>query len=396
MANFPVKWFSSDMVGAPTLGDETAGDFNALLKACLVTGFNVTPVTEMSYDASTGEVTITAGTDHGFIKHQVIAVSGADQAEYNGEHRVTAIGTDWLTFAPDSAPSAATATGATLEVKAAPHGGWEVVDEDAANYLLAVRSTRADATGYIMRIQNDAWDGDYSRSKSNIARVAAIGPEAFTDISTYTAAMQQNWPASHRRADTDSEDWLLVCDGALLYFIVGYGRYNKRSCMVFGDIESVRPGDAHQVILNGIEVGLTAEWDSRYESPYSGFPRFSTSDYRSIARPYSMLPGSTSWTMEGIGEELGGPMTYPNPQTNGFYVATGKLLLLESGGLRGFMPGLIQPLQSSQVYDKAVLNNLPGLEDTPVLFCQAARTRSAKSPDRLMGFRLDSWRAEVA
>ncbi|MFM5236627.1 hypothetical protein ACEUAP_04330 [Aeromonas veronii] len=39
MAVYPVKWFSSDMQGAPSLGDTTEGALTALLKTVLVTGF---------------------------------------------------------------------------------------------------------------------------------------------------------------------------------------------------------------------------------------------------------------------------------------------------------------------------------------------------------------------
>jgi len=391
MATFPVKWFSSDMGGHPVLGDTTAGDFIALIKACLITGFNVTPVTTMTHDATTGDVTMTLGTGHGFVKWQVIEVSGADQAEYNGQFRVTAIGSDWLTFTPDTAPAASPATGTTIEVKAAPHGKWEVVDEDAANYHLALRSTAADASPHTFMITNDG-NGGVGNS-GNIATVRIL--ESFTDFSTYEEATSVYWAASHRQT---TEEWLFLADDKMIFWVPRYANKEHRSVFVLGDIDTVRPGDSSHCLILGMDGSSTGEWDSSYDNPYTDFLTLGglvSSDFRGIARGYQQLPGAMPWSLIGIGNTIGNLFAYPNLATNGFYVATGKLMVMEQNSLRGFMPGVIQPLQTSFVYHKAVIDSLPDLEGIPVIFWLATDSRDDVSDEYLIAFRLDQWRQEV-
>ncbi|CAM3306633.1 hypothetical protein [Halomonas lysinitropha] len=387
---FPVKWFSSDMGGAPVLGDTAAGDFIALVKACLVTGFNVTPIASMTYDSETDRATVAVGSDHGFKVGQVVDVSGADQAAYNGEHRVTAVTATQFLFKPPYAPAATTATGATLEAKAAPVGGWTIEAEDATNHKIALSRTAADATDHVVVIENNGNQGNYSAGNEFVARVRVC--ESFTDFATYDQAMEQFWPASHRYA---TAEWLLVADGHALYWLNRYASAGKRSAVMLGDIESVRPGDAAHCVLTGIESSTGAEWDAS-ESYYADFATLGSSDYRAIARGYQQLPGEVPWQLYGIGTRLGdGVIAYPNPATNGFYVATGKLMVVEQGSLRGFLPGLLQPLHTSSVYHGAVVDNLPDLEGVPVLFWLAMDSRAYNGTERLMAWRLDEWLPEV-
>ncbi|SDO29989.1 hypothetical protein SAMN04487957_10596 [Halomonas shengliensis] len=386
---FPVKHFTSDMGGAPTLGDTAAGDFIGLLKACLVTGFNVTPIAGMTYDAGTGEVTVDVGTGHGFTKWQVVAISGADQAAYNGEHRVTAVTESSFSFVPEYAPATSPATGATLEAKAAPVGGWTIEAEDATNHKIALSRTAPDATDHVLLVENTGYSGD-SGVNGNFANVRIC--ESFTDFDTFDSVASYWWAASHRYA---SAEWLLVADGHLLYWIPRYATPGKRAAFVWGDIETVRPGDAAHCLVNGCDKSSTGEWDTS-DSSYTAFAELGGSDYRGIARGHQQLPGEVPWQLYGIGTRLGdGVITYPNPATNGFYVATGKLMVVEQGSLRGFLPGLLQPLHTSSVYHGAVVDNLPDLEGVPVLFWLAMDSRSYAGTERLMAWRLDEWIPEV-
>ncbi|MDI4659565.1 MULTISPECIES: hypothetical protein [Cobetia] len=391
MADYPVKWFSNDMGGAPVLGDTSAGDFIALLKACLITGFNVTPVASATYEAESGEVLVTLTTGHGFKAWQVIEVSGADQESYNGQHRVTSIGSDWVRYAPDAAPSVSPATGTTIEIKAAPVGGWQVVAEDAENHRIALTRTDPTATDMTFIIENNGNEGDYPSGGEMVARVRVC--EAFTDLDTYEQALEEFWPASHRYAN--DQTWMLVADARLIFWTPKYGRENKSGTVMLGDIDSVRPGDAYHCVLNGLISGSTAEWDSTAESYYSNMADFEgNTNHQGIARSYYQLPGSAQWTLAGISSGMGGLLDYPNPQTNGFYVSTGRLMVIESGGLRGFMPGLLQPLQTSAVYAKAIIDTLPSLEGVPVLFWLSCSAQHSSSPEVLFAWRLDNWRGE--
>lgn len=386
---FPVKHFTSEMGGAPTLGDTAAGDFIGLLKACLVTGFNVTPIAEMTFDSETGEVTVDVGTGHGFKRWQVIEISGADQAAYNGEHRITAATEDSFTFVPETEPGTSPATGSTLEAKAAPVGGWTIEAEDSDNHKIALSRDAADATDHVLLIENTGYSGD-SSVNGNFANVRIC--ESFTDFDTFDSVASYWWAASHRYA---SAEWLLVADGHLLYWLPRYANPGKRAAFVWGDIETVRPGDAAHCLINGCDKSNSGEWDHSNDSPYTAFADLGANDYRGIARGHQQLPGEQSWSLIGIGGTMGASFSYPNPATNGFYVATGKLMVVEQSSLRGFMPGLLQPLHTSSVYHGAVVDNLPDLEGVPVLFWLATDSRNSGATERLLAWRLDEWFEEV-
>jgi hypothetical protein len=100
MASFPVKWFTNSQGGAPTLEQYSVGSLISVLRACLVDGYNLTAVPTMTYDGGSNSVTADFGVSHGFVKHQVIEITGADQSEYNGQFRVTVAGGTSLSFTP--------------------------------------------------------------------------------------------------------------------------------------------------------------------------------------------------------------------------------------------------------------------------------------------------------
>ena len=422
MANFPVKWFSNDMGGAPVLGDTAAGDFIALLKACLVTGFNVTPVASAAYEAESGEVLVTLTTGHGFKAWQVIEVSGADQESYNGQHRVTSIGSDWVRYVPDAAPSASPATGTTIEIKAAPVGGWEIVGDSPSENKLAIKSISPQSTDHVLVITNK---GDSYSNYGNFSKMVCAS--SYVDIDTFEEVMTQYWPCSHARFSENStyggaseRDWLFIADNRLLYFIPAYTISNRRSVMVAGLINSLRPADANHYILNGIGVNPGSAWHTTNQYSLSdligpvndAMETFSTSltsdssspSYTRMARASNQMPGDIPVGLLLTGLSFARPeyvnppaIIMPNPADNGFYVANNSIPVLEPGGIRGTIPGLVQPINGSSGYEKKIVDNLPSFGE-PVIFWRAAAWRRAETTgsdrgyDRLLGFKLGSWR----
>ena len=57
---YPVKYFHSDMRGAPTING-TPGALIAALDACLITGFGLTTVTGISVSGGVATATVSAG-----------------------------------------------------------------------------------------------------------------------------------------------------------------------------------------------------------------------------------------------------------------------------------------------------------------------------------------------
>ena len=66
---YPVKWFSSDMRGAPTISG-TAGSRIAALDACLITGFGA--VTATGITVSGGIATAAVPSGQSFAQHAVV------------------------------------------------------------------------------------------------------------------------------------------------------------------------------------------------------------------------------------------------------------------------------------------------------------------------------------
>ncbi len=397
MADFPVKWFSSDMGGSPENGDQY-GALIELLKACLVTGFNTKPIASLTYDSTTQQATASVGSGHGYLKWQVIAISGADQAGYNGEHRVTAIGSDWVRFALDTAPAAAEATGELIEIKAAPVGGWEVVAEDAGTYRIAFRRTDPRATALTLIVKNGD-PKDYNGSVASSSKVAVSAwTSDYTDLDTYVDELEHYWPYSNHETNSDAE-WLFIADALGLYYINRYADPAGRCLIISGDFDSVRPGDAFNCISNGIDY--SASWVFN-DDPYPSTMSFGSTAYCQISRSYTQLPGRVDACALGIGYKMGDSIGYPNASDNGYYVSLGRLIIREgpagdsssdrkAQSLRGYLPGILQPLQTSSIYDKVIIDNLPGLSGVPVLSCLVANDKG-DGQGHLVAFRLDEWR----
>lgn len=425
MADYPVKWFSSYMGGSPILGDNTSGDFISLLKACLITGFNTKPVTELSFDSATGIATAELGNGHGFLKSQVIIVSGADQVEYNGEWRVTGITSTSVKYSPAISPNVTVATGSLIEVKAAPQGQWEVAAEDATSNKLALRSIAPYATDHVLVVTNNGMTGP--TGKENFSHMECVSN--FVDIETYDVECDLYWPASHGgfKSPTSegltSPDWMFVADGGIIFFIPMHTISNRRSCMVAGLINSIRPGDSHHFILNGINQA--GRWNSPTWTNLSDFAsgvtngfkaskpdggtHSASSTWRAISRSHSQAPGNSVWGLMLTGEQFASydenenksnaMPTFPNPSDNGLYVASNELAVIEPSAIRGTMPGVVQPLNGSSAYIGNVMDGLPSFSDAPVLIWGASAwlsgsntTGAYESYDKLIGFRLDSWR----
>lgn len=401
MADFPVKWFCGDMGGSPGNPDEL-GALIEMMKACLVTGFNITPIGSMTYDAASGEATVTLATGHGFMKWQIVEVSGADQAQFNGQHRVTAIGSDWIKFVLEEASPTATATGDLMEVKAAPADNWEIVAEDAESYQIALKRSDPRATYLTLVIKN----GDryqYETNADNRNRFAWVGwVTDFVDFDVHGPEDAKYWAYSdyYLPSSKSARDWVIVADSLMIFYMPRYGHRGQRGFYMGGDIETVRPGDAYHCINNGFNYSYG--FDSNYNM-YPDSLDFESTYLCSLSRSYTQLPGDAPAALIGMGYRMGDVIGYPNAADNGLYVSTGKLLVREGPAgndadddrpqqlVRGYLPGVLQPLQSTETYDQAIIDNLPNLDGVPVLFCMVANYYS-DDDGHLVAFRLDDWR----
>ncbi|MFM4860143.1 hypothetical protein [Aeromonas media] len=400
---YPVKWFSSDMQGAPGLGDTTDGALTALLKAVLVTGFGQLTITSLSWDATEGAAVATVQSGHKHLQDSVVLIEGVSPAAYNGEHRVKKVDTTRVWFELDGGNPGTAGSGAAMTIKVAPLG-WSLTHESGDGKVAIYRPADISASGNVsLRIDNSSfsgWTGTNGSSNAYLAKVQMV--EDVVDINTFTTIYEHRWPATQRYSTL--KVWDLVGDSQLFYWLPTIGSSNYQTFYCFGYIKSVRPGDRYHAVLvhytstNAADGNInwaTREWSSPHNLG-SSLGTFDTTTYRAIARPYHQLFGSTSWWIKGLFGRFGNGMSVPNGADNGFYMSTDPAMVMEGAThLRGYLPGLITPFADLLGWDRKNFNNLPALPGKVIRFIRPLYRADVYNADprALVGFDLTGpWR----
>ncbi|MFM4729336.1 hypothetical protein ACEUDQ_20320 [Aeromonas caviae] len=398
MMAFPVKWFASQMQGAPSLGDTTAGALTALLKAVLVTGFGNLTINALVWDAVEGAAKATFSGGHAYLQDSVIEVSGASPAAYNGEHRAKKVSSTEVWFELDGGNPGSAGSG-TMSMKVAPLG-WTLTHESGDGQVAIYRPTNVSESGNVsLRIDNTAFSGWTGGTYiAYLAKVQLV--EDVVDINTYTLIYEHRWPCTGRYSD---KRWDLIGDGQLFYFLPAYAAYNYQALLMFGYIKSVRPSDRYHAVLSTYPTTGANETGRRWDQPggvnwaniYNSLLSFDDSTHRIMARPYHQLFGTVGWWLKGVFSRFGTGMTVPNGSDNGFYMSTDPIMVMETNNhLRGFLPGLVVPYGSTSAWHRKNFTNLPALPGKIVRFIQATYAENAYSAGpTLAGFDLTGpWR----
>lgn len=391
---FPVKWYSSDMEGAAFLSSGVAGAAHttnpgsliALLKSVLVTGFGIKSISSLVYSSAAQTITATVAAGHKYLVDQIIGISGANESGFNGEFRVLSITSTTVVMGLDNGtPTAGSATG-TLSMNI-PSLGWTIEFEDAANYKIIFKRTDPASTPLRLYIDNSAWSG-WNNCSGYLAKVKMI--ENPTDINTFTTVNDYTWPCSHSYA---TPGWGLIGDSRMIYFMPAYAVNNNRGLYLFGDGNSIRPGDNYFCLMTVYPV-LTNDryWQNSGYAFYNQALAFANSNQKRIARSYHQMPGGVSAYWKGLNSYFGEGMSFPNPADNGFYVSTNPIPVYDDLSFRGSLPGIVVPYASPLAYDKTNLNNLPGLSGKLIRLLSVNREEVGGNP-RLIGFDIKGpWR----
>lgn len=168
VASTDIKFYVHTNTNAPQL-QNAFGCMIDVLDACLVNGFGAQVVSALTVSGTT--VTATFGSAHNFMKYQVIKIAGANQAEFNAEHRILTVpNANTITFNLATVPSATTATG-TISCSLPPIGwlkpfsGMGKAAYRSSNTLLASRP--------YLRIV-DALDPAYTSTYAKYAKVGIV------------------------------------------------------------------------------------------------------------------------------------------------------------------------------------------------------------------------------
>ncbi|UZE61664.1 hypothetical protein ONR73_10920 [Aeromonas veronii] len=403
MAEYKVKWFASEMQGAPSLGDTADGALAALLKAVLVTGFGTLTINALSFDAAKGWAVATFSGGHAYLQDSVVQVDGVSPAAYNGEHRVMQVTATQVWFEIDGGNPGAAGSGAAMTMKVAPLG-WTITHESGDGKIFIVRPTNVSESGNVsFRIDNSAfagWTGTNALgSATYLAKVQLV--EDVVDINTFTTIYDHRWPATQRYT---TKQWDLIGDSQMFYWLPCIGNYSFNVVFCAGYIRSIRPGDRYHAVLchywttsvtdNGSnwanrDQNLTCSWGTSLTS-------FDQSGQRAIARPYNQLFGTTSWWLKGLFGRFGAGLSLPNGPDNGFYFSTDPCMVLENGNhLRGYMPGLIVPYGDIAAWHRKNFGDLPALPGKKVRFIRGLYQANVyqSDPRSLIGFDITGpWR----
>ena len=116
-----IKYFTYTNNNAPIVAN-VYGSIITLLDACLINGFIVGSVSSLTVSGTIA--TVVFSQPHNLLQYQVIRIFGANEIEFNKEHRILSIiNTTTITFDLKTTPSVTTATG-TITASLPPLG-WE-------------------------------------------------------------------------------------------------------------------------------------------------------------------------------------------------------------------------------------------------------------------------------
>ena len=350
MAN-DIVWFDSAETGAPTLNN-AAGSLDAVLYACLVTGFRT--ITLNSLVVAGGVATATYSAGHGFADKRMVELAGAATSACNGRKFITVTGANTFTF---PAPGVADGTiSGTITAKRSPLG-WSRA-RNSGNVSIYERT---DVTATAMALRVD--DSGTGAAAATYARARMV--ESHTDINTFT---NPSPPAGELGGagvywnkgpdNTSAKRWVLIGDSRTFYLLAEGASYPASSyggtpqgLFGFGDAARLDSGDAYCCWIAGAEGTNGMSSDSFGAAQYLGSAVSSASMWWSRASTgiggsvRGMMSGNSSGSPRRIG---GSGPAYPSPVDNGV-VLQGFVVASESNTpftnpLRGVLRGLADPL----------------------------------------------------
>jgi hypothetical protein len=338
-ADTSVKYFHSEMAGAPTLNG-TAGALITVLDACLVNGFGLVAVSSLVVSSNVATAT-TAG--HSAEVGSVVLIAGATPGALNGEKKVLSVGGGNTTLTFDATGiSDQTATG-TISVKLAP-AGWEK-SYYSGTTIAVYKSLDIAGTGCYLRV-NDA-NARYAR---------AIGYETMTGHSTglrlFPTSLQLSggvyWDKSSV-ANATARGWTVASDGRIVYLALrpDGDAPNTASFLAFGDLLPVSSADAWACVLCGTMTDMEGyvvynlAWYPTADVPSGGQGVFCARSHTAAVGSVPVLKSfTTPYQASTAYQSGGGLLVYPNSADGGLYL-TQHLILQDSPlMLRGLSPGL--------------------------------------------------------
>lgn len=357
-----VRWFTSDMVGAPIL-DENPGAIVAILDACLINGFGTATPDGNKITISGGVATVEFSGGNTFEKYAVIEIEGATPSELNDVWRITATTATTFSFDCPGIPDG-NATG-SITVKRATPGYWEKAFGD--NLKAAYRSTHPDSYGCFIRVDDSAPHNDSFR-------VPIRGYQAMTDIDTGTGEFPSfaDQPADSSNSNHQwtrigspvyaPANWALVADERFFYFMPSY--YNNRGAALyeFGDIVGAAPLDIFACLTSAdtrqsTYPGQNCKAHDAKGGASSGY-YFAASREGATKGPHAGKVGIYGQSLLGNSDNYASSDIYPSPLSGGYLFL--PVSVMQDKFIRGRAPGILQTItkltSESRVPENGVAN----------------------------------------
>lgn len=321
-----VKCFRSTDYGAPA-NTNAAGALIAILDACLVNGYGAQTVTITS---AAGVATVTTPVAHALKNDTFMRISGANEADYNGDFVITVTGATTFTY-PITGTPASPATG-TITSKVAP-ADWT---KPFSGTNVAAYKQGTGSNGMYLRV---------SDTTTSAARVKAF--ESMTDVNTGTGDFPTEVQAAggfylQKASSATASDWIIVASEKLVFMAIKGQSYIQVN--YFGDFISNKSGDAFNTVFRFGDsfYGSTSSFDISNNLNTLSYGCYAARAHTQIGSSKQLSQFGNYQISAGMGN-VGLP--YPSPIDNALHLS--PILLGEApGGIRGKLPALWQPLHT--------------------------------------------------
>lgn len=329
----PVKWFASTDTGAPVLNG-VAGSLIAVLKACLVDGYNAQ--TPTSINVAGGVATVVFPTPHGFADGRTVRISGANEADFNKDWKVTILTDKTLTFQVGAGAFPALATG-SISIQVAPLD-WLLQFNDAGNNAATFQSKDPSSTKYSLTVD----DGAATKTGTAVANVTAdrglltrCARLIMSEKAYSTTTADRSTGLVLRKAQNTTataRPWYVIGDGKRFFIGVNWSESYAGSFdfSFFGDIISYKPGDAHHCCLSAAR-GISV--------PDNGSPSHATTA-ATTTPPYARYTTSAHYVEYDTFLDVG--LSFDVSMSNGWFGKTFGTILgrayNQAGGFSQAMP----------------------------------------------------------
>lgn len=326
-----VKEYHFQQTNVPPIAG-TAGYGITLLDAVLVTGFNSVNISTLV--VSSNLATVTTSGNHGFNQDEVIKIAGANESVFNNEFRVKEI-LSLTSFTFEITTADTTATG-SITAKIAGLGWTKAF---TGTNKAAYRSSDVSGTQLYLRVDD-----------TNAQYMSVKLYETMTDIDAGTGASVVRYWMKSDVSNTTAKNWNIIGDSKMFYFLVDWDSTysNQPNPYCFGDINSVKSGDAYHCILYGYH---TIPSDPYQYLDFASIGSPSDTEGALIARSYTQLGSALAFfKYAGIPGSsymgYGSTITFPDPVDNGIHLVP-VYVFLTASNLRGVMPGLYSPIEQT-------------------------------------------------